>query len=187
MASRRGGHHRHELVGINRLGNMPAIPGLECPRAIAARDIRRDRDRGNHGLLRPQGTHRLDQRISVLLRHADIGEQEVSRLTSEQLQRLAGRRRGADGGALHFQQRTQHVARIWLVVDDEHSQAGQCSAAWLAALAYRLSRANLANRKMHGECRAETLAATLCRYRAAMSFGEMPHDGETEPESTMTP
>jgi hypothetical protein len=57
-------------------------PRRDRPLAVVGRRVRRDRNRGDsHGLLLPLVvTPALNQRVAVLPRHADVGEQDMRRL-----------------------------------------------------------------------------------------------------------
>ena len=134
-----------------------------------------------------QGAHGLDQRIPVLLRHADVREQHVHRATPEEIECLSSGGCHRHSRTLHLEERSQHLPRIRLVVHEQYLQTRQRPYGWFFRNGLVDTPTNGAHGQVNGERRAETFTRTLCGHRSAVRLGEVPHDGETQPQPAMAP
>src|SRR2546428_4726030 len=87
------GDDGEQLLGVERFRKVHVEAGGERRLTVLRASVGRDRDRG-HGLrtlraLTP--AHLLDQRVAVLARHPDVGQQEVDPPAPEDIERLGGR------------------------------------------------------------------------------------------------
>ena len=121
------GHERdgaYEPDGIDRLGHVQLKAGLQRTLAILQTSVGRERDGGNL-CVGATGAHRLQQDVAVGAGHADVAHQHVHRAAIQRGERLVGRGREADPGPGLLEGQPREIARVLLVVDDQHVQPRQ--------------------------------------------------------------
>src|SRR5438067_753978 len=175
---------------LDRLGDMDLKTRVERAAAVFVPGIRRERDRRDlPASLRAARSDLAHQRVAVLVRHADVAEDDVGRVAVEYLER---RRRRADGRhacAAQLEAHGHRFAHVGLVFDEEHVEAVERQGARAGASREPAEPRGVArldilrrHREPHREGGALALARTRGRHRAAVPLDQVAHDRQPEPQ-----
>ena len=181
-----------QIVELHRLADVIVEAGLQRALPVFAPRVRR------YAMARtcpPSPAARLanraEQRIAVLPRHRNVGQDDIRAVFGVDPQRLGRALRFADARAGIGEHRTQQFARIGLVVDDQHVRAFEIERARarppLDCDCRRHAMLGLANGQVHRERRSLSLAAAVGRHASAMQLDEMTPDRQTESEAAVLP
>jgi hypothetical protein len=187
----RHGDRGHELNGVDRLGDVHLIAGDEGLSAILRARVGRERGgRGPCSLLGGEEADSSDEGIAILAGHADVGDHHVGAILRERVERVGDAlRRDRDRAVLREHARDS-LARVLLVVDDEHAQTLELLAVFEVGLpARRRARErpfpDRSEREGQNEGRAAALAFAVRDDVASMKLDEVTADGEAEAEAAL--
>ncbi len=160
--------------GLPRCASKPAAKACctLCGSVIAG-----ERDGRNASKRRGQRAHATHQRIAVLARHGDVGQQHVRPPGGQDLHRLLGAPRSAHRHSIHQQHRRHQFLRRLVVVHGEYAAATQRRRARDGASVLRT-----AGRQAHGEAGAKARAVAAGGDRAAVRFDDAADEREAEAE-----
>src|SRR5262245_54447224 len=124
-----------------------------------------------------------DERVAVLARHRDVGDDDVGLRLRDLLDRLADRRRGTNLRAVAGEQGGHDFPRVRIVLDDEHAHALEaCELRLLRAPRLDLRLDDVDDRQADAERRSHALAIALRLDASRVRLDEPPRDREPEAE-----
>src|SRR5262245_3847399 len=177
------------------LGQMALESGGKGAFFVLCRGEGRQRDGGHVGavLLRKRA-NLFDQGVTIFFRHADVRDENVWHPLSKYFERFGDRSCGPNLGAVAREHDAQDFARVVFVVNDQDPDAAQRARPRLFAFGARgpqrrafavhaLSR----QRQRDHEVASLPFAAAVGVYRAAVQFDDVFDDGQSQPESALTP
>ena len=176
-------------AGSTGLARCQRSAGGERARLVLFPRVGGDGDRGERVATEGGEGERFPRSIvAVLIRHLDIRQQHVLRISAEKRQRF-GRRRGGDHARTSgFQDRREELSRFCLVVHDHHPDAIETAASGTGLDAVRRSSVSAGEgaavkRQPHAKGRATALAAALGLHRSTVQLDEVADDRETEAQA----
>jgi hypothetical protein len=127
------------------------------------------------------------------IRPPDVAHQDVGTVILDERQRVHRRRRREDACTALRQHVIHELARVAIVVDDQHGDAPEIVLAAVGADRRRRRCAlgsgppNRGERQRDRERRAPPLAGALTPERATVQLDELPSDRQAEPEAAEAP
>jgi hypothetical protein len=101
LASRQIADESEEVGGLEGLGEVTLEPGGQRPVPVLAAAVRRHCRRGHcAAVFRGQGSHAPDEGVAALVRHLDVGEEDIGRVALDGRECLGRRSRSRDDGTL---------------------------------------------------------------------------------------
>src|SRR5437773_10462256 len=182
------GEGGEQLLGVERLRHVRVEAGGERTLAVLLASVRGDRD-GGQGLRALRAllpSHLLDQRVAVLARHPEVGQEEVDPPATEHVERIGDRGRGPRLRAIFRDQLREHGRGVGVVLDDEDVQpveTGMVGPGAPPGLAGAENQLPFEHGQPHPERRALPLAATGCLDAASVQLDQLPHDREPDAET----
>src|SRR5438552_6026959 len=180
LSTRDGGEQRHQLLQVHRLREVRLEAGLEGRPHVLGLAVsgQGDEPRGGEVGARADTARDLE---SVDVGQADVAQDDVRTHALDGVQPRLAALGGLDGGAIDLQHQLQHVARVGVVLDDQHRVALEAR----APAGGRRAGDGLGTRQRQLDAEARALAEAGRGHAdgAVVQLGEPAHEIETDAET----